>query len=108
MPYPRTLRLGDRFVRRSGTVNLLALDGADGADFRIIASQLLARIQNRVDVEAGRLRLSREFAQSLDQCFLDVVCEVVLGTKEDDTALRDCGSVSQSNLSESRTANAYS
>jgi hypothetical protein len=71
-------------------VEFVMLDGTDGADLRVTAAQLSLRVQDRMDMELGRLGLSRQLPETLDQLFLDVVIELVLLPEEDDPALGDC------------------
>ena len=47
-------------------------------------------VANGVDVQARGSRLARQLAQTINELFLQVVGQVVLGAEEDDTTLGDC------------------
>lgn len=89
MPLRAALLLGTQSVTRIPLVVLFVLRGADGADLRVVASELAFRVKERVDMEARRLRSPGEFAEAEDQLFLEVVGEVVLCAEEDDATLGD-------------------
>ena len=74
---------------KSLPIVLVVLHGADGADLRILAAQVPIRVEHGVDVQTRRRRATGELAETQDELLLQVVCEVVLGTEEDYTSLRD-------------------
>lgn len=87
VPLSAALLLRTKRLRHRLGVELLVLNGADGADFEIVATQLPLRVENRVDVEARGRRPSGELSEPQNQLLLELVGQVVLGTEENDTAL---------------------
>ena len=90
MPLGRALLLGAETVLDVLPVELAGLDRRDGADLGVAASKLTLAVKNGVNVQArcGRA-LARDLTKSQDQLLLEVVGEVILGTEENDTPLRD-------------------
>lgn len=71
-------------------VELCVLLGADGADLEVVAAKLALRIEQRVDVQRGAGRTTRQLSKPEDELLLEIIREVVLGAEEDDAALGDC------------------
>lgn len=90
MPLCRLLLLGAQLFRFGSLVELIMLNGADGADFRITATKFSLRIENGMNVQTRGLRAASELAEFEDQFLLQIVGEVVLCSEEDDTSFRDC------------------
>lgn len=89
MPLRAALFLGAKPVTGIPLVVLFVLHGADGADLRVVASELAFRVQERVNVEARCLWSPGEFAEAEDELLLEVVCEVVLCAEKDNAPLRN-------------------
>lgn len=89
MPLSRLLFLGAQLFGFSPLVELVMLDGADGADLGIAATELTLRVEDGVDMQARRLRPASEFAESENQFLLQIIGEIVLRTEEDNTSLGD-------------------
>jgi hypothetical protein len=71
------------------SVNGLVLLGADGADLKIITTQVSLGVEQWVNVQTRRGRASRDLAKLQYELLLQLIGHVVLGTEEDDTSLRD-------------------
>ena len=89
VPLRIRLLLGAQPVDSLLLVVLFALHGADDADLGIVAAELPARVEQRVDVQAGLGRAAGEPAEALNQLLLQVICQVILRAEHHDTALRD-------------------
>lgn len=83
----------DALLALGQAVQVLELGRGDGADLGVVAAQLAGVVQQGVDVERRRLGTPGQLAEAQDELLLEVVGEVVLGTEEDDAALRDCAAV---------------
>jgi hypothetical protein len=95
VPLRRVLALGAQLVLGGLGVELLVLDGADGADLRVLAAELALRVEDGVDVEGVCGGAACELAETADELLLQLVGEVVLGAEEDDAALRDWGKLAE-------------
>ena len=90
MPLRRGLLFGAEPVHSILLVELVDLDGGDGANLRVTAAELSLTVQNWMNMQAGgRWALARHLAKAENQLLLQVVGEVILCTEENDTALRD-------------------
>ena len=67
---------------------LLPRHGTDGADLVVVA-EFVRAVKDRVDVQRRGAWFVGQFAQALDEAFLEGVGEVGLGAEEDDAAFRD-------------------
>jgi hypothetical protein len=89
VPLGGALLLGTETLVGRGTVVLLVLDRADGADLGVVAAEFPLRVEQGVDVQTGCRGAPGELAETQDQRLLQLVGEAVLGTEEDDAALGD-------------------
>lgn len=87
MPASSLLLLRAELIGLGLLVELVELNGADGANLGIIATKFSLTVQDRVDMQARCGRSSSQLAKSEDKFLLEVVGEVVLGTEENDTTL---------------------
>jgi len=69
--------------------HLLARKRADGTDLGIRNAKLVGIVQHGMDMKRRLGWLSSQLSEAVHQSFLQVIREVVLGTKEDHTTLRD-------------------
>ena len=88
MPLGATLEFLALVIRRL-LVQLVMLHRADGANFWIAAAEFSLGVQDRMNMQLGGLRLSGQFAESLNEFLLEIVGEVVLLPEEYHTPLRD-------------------
>ena len=70
-------------------VEFLGLLGRDDGDLVVVAAVLAGRVADGVDVQAGRLGLAGQLAETVDKLLLQVIREVVLGAEKNDTPLGD-------------------
>lgn len=90
MPLRASLLLRTRKLLKIGLVVLLLLDGADGANFQVVAAEdLTLGIEKRVDMKTTSLRPARELTKPEDELLLQFVGEVILSAEEDNSSLRD-------------------
>lgn len=73
---------------------LLPVLGADLGNFVIANAEFGGVVEDGVDVEGRIGGFTAKLAETMDEVFLEVVGQVVLGAEEDDAALGDCGEVS--------------
>lgn len=63
-------------------------------DFVVANTELGSIVEDGVDVEGRVAGFARELTEAVDEMLLQIVCQVVLGTEEDNAALRDWWKVS--------------
>jgi hypothetical protein len=91
MPDGVAVRLLRGGIIPGACVDLLVLDRADSADFRVVTAKLTLRVQNGVDMKRIGGGASRELSKTVNELLLELIGEFVLGTEEDDTAFGDWG-----------------
>jgi hypothetical protein len=67
-------------------IQLLEQLGADSADLLVrltLLADIILGIQDWVDMQRRGGRLSSDHAETLNQFFLEIICEIVLSAKED-------------------------
>jgi hypothetical protein len=69
--------------------DLLASNRTDCAYLRIVYTEFGGIVEDWMDVQGGVVRLSGQLTQTMDESLLQIVCEVVLGSEEDNSAFRD-------------------
>jgi hypothetical protein len=89
VPLCAALLLGAEVLGGHLGVELFVLDGADGADLRIVATQLAFRVENGMDVQPRRRRPAGKLTKPKNQLLLQLVGQVILSPEEDDAALRN-------------------
>ena len=65
----------------------ISLYRADCTDFKVIPTKLALRVENRMYVQPGCCRPSRNLSESKDKLLLEVIREIMLGSKECHAAL---------------------
>lgn len=89
MPLRSRLLLGAQPVNGFFLVVLFPLDGADDANLGVVAAELPARVEQRVDVQARLGRAAGEPTEAFNQLLLQVIGQVILRTEDNNTALRN-------------------
>jgi hypothetical protein len=56
---------------------------------RIVYAEFGGIVEDWMDVQGGIVGLSGQLTQTMDETFLQIVREVVLGSEEDNSAFRD-------------------
>ena len=69
--------------------DLLASNRADCAYLRIVYAEFGGIVEDWMDVQGGIVGLPGQLTQTMDETFLQIVREVVLGSEEDNSAFRD-------------------
>lgn len=87
VPASSLLLLGAELVGLGLLVVLVELKRADGANLRIVSTELSLIVQKRVNVQARCGGPSSQFSKSENKLLLQVIGEVVLGSEKDDTTL---------------------
>ena len=77
------------FLGKNSFVELLELAITYDADLVIPYAVIIARINDRMDMQLGRRWLARKLTQALGELFLEGVIQSVLSTEKDDTTLGD-------------------
>lgn len=76
---------------KAARIQLLGLLRRDDTNLVIFLDIVLPTgVVDGVDMQLGSGRLAAELAESLDELLLDLVCDIVLLTEEDDATLGDC------------------
>lgn len=84
---PAVLSLCNVGAAKCAGIDLLILHRANDADLIVASANFAVRVDDGMNVQLRRRRLSRKLTQALCQLLLQSIVDLVLGTEEDNSSL---------------------